>query len=110
MAASLLLYRRCTNGFKMPEASGLPALANTSGAELIWGPWRVPGVLGIINNTFACVYLVVIGFFSLWPSSLPVTAASMNYSILVTGTLAIVSVVYYFVWARKVYMGPIVEI
>ncbi|POR31423.1 Uncharacterized protein TPAR_08387 [Tolypocladium paradoxum] len=40
-AASLLLYRRCTNGFKLPDLpdqTTLPALADTSDAQLVWGP------------------------------------------------------------------------
>jgi hypothetical protein len=34
----------------------------------------------------------------------------MNWAILVTGTIALLSAVYYAVWARKTYHGPIVEI
>lgn len=110
MATSLLLYRRCTGGFRLPDPSAFPALANTTGAELVWGPWRIRGVLGIVNNTFACIYLVIILFFSFWPPAIPVMASTMNYSSLVTGAVAIFSVVYYFVWAHKDYKGPIVEV
>lgn len=33
----------------------------------------------------------------------------MNWSILVTGAIALFSAVYYFVWARKNYHGPVIE-
>jgi choline transport protein len=94
----------------MPDPSAFPALANTTGAELEWGPWRIPGVWGIMNNAFACVYLTFILFFSFWPPATPVVPSTMNYSSLVTGTVVLFSVVYYFVWAKKDYKGPIVEI
>ncbi|KAJ3495730.1 hypothetical protein NLG97_g3179 [Lecanicillium saksenae] len=110
ICASLLLYRRTTKGFKMPDASELPALANTSGAELVWGPWRVPGILGIVNNAFTCIYLIVIFFFSFWPGMMNPTADTMNWASAVTGFILLFSVVYYAIWARKEYEGPIVEI
>ncbi|KAK2616281.1 hypothetical protein QQS21_000715 [Conoideocrella luteorostrata] len=47
IAASLLLYRRCGKGFKLPDPSALPALANTADGEgrtLAWGPWHIPGI------------------------------------------------------------------
>lgn len=109
IAAALLLYRRCTSGFSIPDASELPALANTSGRELVWGPWHLPGAWGIANNTLSCVYLVVIWFFSFWPPGTPATAQTMNYSPLVTGAVFLFSVVYYYFWAHKEYQGPIVE-
>lgn len=93
----------------MPDPSALPALANTTGAELVWGPWHIPGVWGIINNVFACAYLTVVFIFSFWPPATPVAPASMNYSILVTGAVAVFSVIYYLVWARKEYDGPVIE-
>ena len=34
----------------------------------------------------------------------------MNYSVLVTGFVVLFSVVYYLLYARKVYKGPLVEI
>lgn len=110
IVAVLLLYRRCTSGFKMPDPSELPALANTSGTELVWGPWHVPGALGIANNVFTCIYLVVIWFFSFWPPALPVTPDNMNYAPLMTGAMVLFSIVYYFAYANKEYEGPIVEV
>lgn len=67
----------------------------------MWGPWRIPGMYGIINNMFACIYVIVIILLSLWPPGQPIRAGSMNYFLLVTGAVAMFSVVYYFVWAKR---------
>ena len=56
------------------------------------------------------MYLIVVLFFIFWPSDTTTTAESMNYAILTTGTVVGISVVYYFVWGRKDYNGPVVEI
>lgn len=40
----------------------------------------------------------------------PTTAKSMNYTVLVTGAVAGFSVIYYMLWARKIYSGPVIEI
>ena len=37
-------------------------------------------------------------------------AATMNYSCLVTGTVAIASALYYVAWAHKTYHGTVVDI
>ncbi|KHN94793.1 choline transport protein [Metarhizium album ARSEF 1941] len=109
VAASLLLYRRCTKGFRMPDASTLPALAETSGRKLVWGSWRLHGAWGIANNAVSCIYLTTVLFFSFWPPSSTVTPETMNFSVLITGSLVIFSIVYYLVWAKKDYKGPILE-
>ncbi|TGO39756.1 hypothetical protein BHYA_0048g00210 [Botrytis hyacinthi] len=111
ICAVLLLYRRLTGGFqKLTDISDGPALVNTTGAQLVWGPWHVPGVFGIINNTFAILYLTIILFFSFWPSALPVTTANMNYSSLVTGAVMIFSIIYYVIRGRHEWNGPVVEV
>lgn len=40
----------------------------------------------------------------------PTTAKNMNYTILVTGAVTGLSVIYYLLWARKTYSGPVIEI
>ncbi|KAM0140580.1 hypothetical protein ACHAO1_002264 [Botrytis cinerea] len=111
ICAVLLLYRRLTGGFQtLTDISEGPVLVNTTGAQLVWGPWHVPGVFGIINNTFAIVYLTIVLFFSFWPSALPVTAANMNYSSLVTGAVMIFSIIYYIILGRHEWNGPVVEV
>ncbi|KAI0478677.1 putative GABA permease [Xylariaceae sp. FL0804] len=78
--------------------------------NLQWGPWRIPGALGIVNNVFACLYLLLLWFWAFWPPSTPVTPETMNFSILTFGAVALFAVIWYFVTGRKNYKGPIVEV
>lgn len=112
LTSSLLLYRRCTGAIVLPsEAFEAEPTTTTDGmVRATWGPWRVPGALGIANNVFACAYLAFVFFFSFWPSFAEVVPANMNWSILVTGAIALFSAVYYLIWAKHTYHGPIVEV
>lgn len=76
---------------------------------LQWGPWRVPGLLGIINNVLACLYILFVLFWSFWPPLTPTTAQNMNYSVLMTGVVIGFSIVYYYVWGKAQYKGPLIE-
>ena len=123
---SLLLWRRVTGQIK-PYSSrdsegttSSPTLPNGSSAdtsdadevvqsELSWGPWRVPGLLGTINNAYACVYTVFVMFWSFWPPATPTTPSTMNYAVLMTGATVLFSIVYYYFWGKKGYMGPLIE-
>ena len=78
--------------------------------ELTWGPWRVPGWLGIINNVVSMAFMVTIWIFGFFPPATPVTATTMNYSSLMFGATVLYSVFYYLVWGRKNFNGPVVEI
>ena len=104
MACSMLLYRRVRGDISDPD------IENTLQAPYQWGPWRLKGYLGTINNIVACAYLILISWFSYWPTSTPVTPKTMNYSSLVLGVVAIASMVYYRAWPRKTYHGPVVEV
>ncbi|KAI0874238.1 amino acid/polyamine transporter I [Hypoxylon argillaceum] len=76
---------------------------------LEWGPWRIPGLLGIINNTFACVFCVWVLFWDFWPPMRPVTAENMNYSVLVTGSVILFAVARYFLGGKVEYRGPLID-
>ena len=104
---SLLLWRRCTGAIR--KASDV---ANDTGEanQLVWGPFRLPGMFGILVNAFAVAFGIIIIFFSFWPVTTPVTAEHMNFSVLMTGSVVLFAVLYYVVWARKVYEGPVVEV
>jgi choline transport protein len=84
-------------------------LTNIVNAKLIWGPFRLPGLLGTINNLYACCYMVFVIFWSVWPPATPVTASTMNYSVVVTGGVMILSAIWYFVRAKDVYKGPLID-
>ncbi|KAF8856588.1 amino acid transporter [Acephala macrosclerotiorum] len=77
--------------------------------QLAWGPFHLPGVLGIINNAYACLYMIFVIFWSVWPPVTPVDAKTMNYSVLVTGGVIIFSMVWYWVRGRKEYNGPLID-
>jgi hypothetical protein len=111
-ACAMLLHRRVQGSIKAPsEIAGenhgnLPGIAG----NLVWGPWRMPEPFGTVVNATACIYLVVVFFFSLWPPATPVTPATMNYSVVVLGAVAIFSAFYYTFWAHKTYAGPVIEV
>ena len=75
-----------------------------------WGRFRLPGFLGIFVNVVACVFMIIIIFFSFWPPATPTTAVSMNYSVLVFGAVILFSIAYYVMIAHKTYVGPLVEV
>ncbi|KAK4209727.1 amino acid/polyamine transporter I [Rhypophila decipiens] len=109
LSCGLLLWRRLiTVGGIQPY--------NTAGGSLIgpgklqWGPWRIPGILGVANNIFACCFLLLLWVWAFFPPSTPVTPETMNFSVLTFGAVVLFAVVWYFVQGRKEYKGPVVEI
>ncbi|GAB7363675.1 hypothetical protein MBLNU230_g4245t1 [Neophaeotheca triangularis] len=76
---------------------------------LTWGPWHLPGWPGIANNVYACAYMGFVIFWSVWPPATPVTAESMNYSVVVTGGVLIFSAGWYIWRGRGEYSGPLVD-
>lgn len=77
--------------------------------QLHWGPWKLSGWVGIVNNAYACLFMVFVLFWSLWPSYYPVTGKTMNYSSAVVGGVLILSALWYLLRAQKVYHGPVLE-
>lgn len=78
-------------------------------APLVWGPFHLPGWFGIINNAYACLYMIFVIFWSVWPPATPVNYQTMNYSVVVTGGVIIFSVIWYYIRGHKEYKGPIVD-
>lgn len=70
----------------------------------------MPGIWGIAVNAWACLYLITMVFFSFWPTATPVTSSTMNYAVVITGAVVIISLMYYQVYAKRVYTGPVIEI
>ena len=109
LSNGLLLWRRCTGGITDAK-SARSELPNPDGTvKLVWGPWRVPEPAGTVINAIGVVYLIIVLFFSFWPSSTPVEALEMNYSSALLVLVLMVCTVYYFAKARLVYRGPVVE-
>ena len=116
MACVLLLWRRCTGSIK-DISTIVPTdmrLLNTNlpGCDrvLVWGPWKMPEILGIPTTALACVYLSVVFFFTFWPPVTPVTPDTMNYSSLIMASATIMSGLYYVLRAHKTYTGPVVDV
>lgn len=116
LPCSLLLWRRMTGqiaDFGDPvvadDVVGGPAGEKVLRMKLVWGPWRVRGLLGTINNAFACVYMLFVVFWDFWPPTTPVTLQTMNYSVVVTSGVIIFSIIYYFAHGRTQYIGPLID-
>ncbi|KAF2833513.1 amino acid transporter [Ophiobolus disseminans] len=107
VVASLLLWRRL-QGIPAHDSRSTVVVAGPD--TLQWGPWKVPGALGVANNAFACVYLVIMWVFAFFPADVAVTAQSMNWSSVTFGGTVLFAVVYYLLNGRKKYNGPIVEL
>lgn len=106
---ALLLYRRIAGQIE-PYSPDETDIVNTIGAaRLTWGPWKVPGVLGIINNIVGCIFLLVVLFFSFFPTVNNPTPQTMNWSVLLAVGIASLALVYYIIVGRKTFKGPIVE-
>jgi amino acid transporter len=109
MVGSLLLYRRCTGAISAYDQGG-DGTVNVPGAQLVWGPFHVPGIWGKAVNGYAVVYMVIVVFFSFWPSQMEVDKTTMNFSVVGTVGTIVLAVVYYVLRARKVYQGPVMEV
>jgi amino acid transporter len=105
----LLLYRRCRGDISTSDEND-DMVINVPGAKLVWGPFRVPGILGMLVNGYACIYMVIVVFFSFWPSDMNPTVEDMNYSVVGTVGVIFLAILYYFARARKIYQGPVMEV
>ena len=111
VALTLLLYQRTKRSIHAgSESRWESTVVNVPDSSLTWGPFKMPGVLGTIVNSFAVIYMSIIFIFAFWPPAEPVGPASMNYACVVFGGTVLFSTVGYAVYARKVYQGPVVEI
>ncbi len=107
LTEAFLLWHRICGTIRSPnQMAGDTWQAN----ELVWGPFHVPGIWGMLLNTFAVGYGIIVFIFSFFPQSVNPDSAHMNFSCLMTGTVMIFAVAYYYLYARKVYDGPVVEI
>ncbi|KAI1340854.1 putative GABA permease [Xylariaceae sp. FL0016] len=78
--------------------------------NLHWGPWKVPGLVGVVNNALSLMYLLLMWFWSFWPPVTPVAPETMNFSVVTFSVVVTFGVVWYFLYGRKTYKGPIIEI
>ncbi|GES64997.1 choline transport protein [Aspergillus terreus] len=91
--AALLLVRRRSSTFLPPTR-----------------PFRLPNIVGYVVNVMTIVWAIVITVFFCFPTSLPVTGGNMNYAAVVLVVMLILGVINWFVYARKWYHGPRLEL
>jgi choline transport protein len=72
------------------------------------GPWTL-GRAGLPVNIIAVCFLLISVFFSFWPPATPVTVVTMNWSCAVFGGVVIIGLIWYGIYGRKGYNGPIIE-
>lgn len=65
------------------------------------------GRFGLAINIAALVFLTPIYFFAFWPLTVSVVPSTMNWAVLMYGAIVIWSMVYYFVWGKHSYVGPV---
>ncbi|PQE24741.1 choline transport protein [Rutstroemia sp. NJR-2017a WRK4] len=81
---------------------------STPTSEIPWGPFQLKR-LGVPITILAIIYTILALFFSFWPAFAQVDAATMNWSCLIFGGALIFSMVFWVLYGRKVYVGPIWE-
>lgn len=106
LTEAFLLWHRVRGNVRHPsQMAGSTWHAN----ELVWGPFHVPGIWGVLLNAYGVGYGIIVIIFSFFPTTANPNAAQMNYSCLLTGSVMLFAVIYYYIYARKVYTGPVVE-
>ncbi|KAL8823872.1 MAG: hypothetical protein Q9191_005482 [Dirinaria sp. TL-2023a] len=73
------------------------------------GGWNL-GRFGLSVNVFALIYTFWIIIFLPFPSTVPVTGSNMNYAGPIFGFVLLFAVSLWFLWARKRWAGPNVDI
>ncbi|KAK6223612.1 amino acid permease [Colletotrichum tabaci] len=74
-----------------------------------YGPFRLGPVLGPVLNAVSLVWMVVVIVFSTFPSAMPVTPQTMNYSVVVMAGWLLFGVVYYVSFGRHKFEVPSVS-
>jgi choline transport protein len=54
--------------------------------------------------------MIVILFFSFWPTMMNPSLKVMNFSSVMMGGTIVFACVYYGIWGRKMYTGPVIEV
>jgi len=109
IVSSLLLIRRIRGDISLYNDND-DEIVNLPGKKLVWGPFHVPGIWGILVNAFAVIYIVIVIFWSFWPTEMNPSVTDMNYSVVGWGGVLLLATLYYLVRARRIYTGPVVEV
>lgn len=68
------------------------------------------GRYGLAINIAALLFITPIMFFAFWPIVTPVVPSTMNWAVLMYGTVIIWSLTYYAIWGKKSYVGPVMVV
>ena len=74
----------------------------------MFGPWKL-GKWGVWINGFSILFSVLVMFFSFWPTVVPASPVSMNWSCLLWGVTMIFAGCFWVAHGCRVYEGPVVE-
>lgn len=74
-------------------------------ASIVPGWFWMKGPTGFVINGIACSYIIVFTVIFCFPFSMPVTAATMNYSSLMSGGITVFVTAFWF-WRQKEFAGP----
>ena len=78
------------------------------GEHIPYGPFQLGHFRNVVNG-IAIVYTLFTSFFPLWPVMENPSAAYMNWTIVLVGGIAVISLVWWFVEGRKSFFGPNIE-
>ena len=81
----------------------------TPASEFRWGPFKL-GCFGVPITIISIAYSIVGWFWSFWPPDATVTVETMNWSVTVYVGVIVLSLMYWLLYARHVYTGPIIEL
>ena len=81
----------------------------TARQDILWGPFRL-GAAGVPITVAAIGYSLVGIFFSFWPPTATVTAATWNWSFVVYWATIMAALLWWWLRARHYYTGPKIEL
>lgn len=87
-------------------AIGCVAYRRMRGEPLPPRRWSL-GKYGLAINIASLFFLTPIWFFAFWPLATPVEPSTMNWAVLMYGVVIVWAFVYYAVWGRLSYVGPV---
>ena len=93
LSASVMLHKRLT----------------TPASQILWGPFRLHRA-GVPLTIIALAFSVVGWFFSFWPPTAAVTVTTFNWSLVVYLCTIVLAMVWWAVYARRIYTGPKIEL
>lgn len=72
----------------------------------VYGSFHLKGIVGYLINGIACAYMAVWFVIYCFPFYLPTDAVSMNYAVVIWGGFTVLIAAWWFIGARKNYVGP----